>query len=157
MPPDWALPTIFWKSGLDPDCFLCLARFLAHGNCSINQSPSEYINILIPRKIKLMDRISSAFSVLSYYIFIKSLAPAITCPLARWQGELASSKWILMGPDPTHSAQIDRLFFCFFCFYKQVFGLMVVVLYCLLVSVNLIKFNIFKQLKHEGAKYIILC
>ena len=34
---------------------------------------------------------------------------------------------------------------------------MVVVLYWVLVSVNLIKFNISKQLKHTVAKYLILC
>lgn len=34
---------------------------------------------------------------------------------------------------------------------------MVVVLYCVLVSVNLIKFNISKPLKHPVAKCVILC
>lgn len=61
-----------------------------------------------------------------------------------------------MEPDTAHGAQFDRLGFFLFLD-GQVFGLMVIVLYCLLVSVNLIKFNIFNQFKHKGAHYIMFC
>jgi threonine/homoserine/homoserine lactone efflux protein len=60
-----------------------------------------------------------------------------------------------MEPDRADGAEFDRL--GFFFFFGQVFGLMVVVLYCMLVSINLIKSNIFKRLKHKGAKYVIWC
>lgn len=49
------------------------------------------------------------------------------------------------------------VFFFFFSPYGQVFGLMVVVLYCMAVSINLIRFNISKRLTHTVTKYVILC
>lgn len=57
-----------------------------------------------------------------------------------------------MDPDIAAGTSFDSLFSC-----GQVSGLMVVVLYCVLVPVNLIKFNISKQLKRTVAKYGVLC
>lgn len=54
---------------------------------------------------------------------------------------------------PRRDATLNSLFFS----YGQVFGLMVVVLYRVSVSVRLITLTISKQLKHTVAKYVISC